>query len=81
VIVGRLAAAELFAPKPALQWRLGFGADIFARIGSAVGFAERVPAGNERTVSRHSSPCERTFRGYRVPQRLDRASIGPCGFT
>src|SRR5207302_6425969 len=38
---------------------LGFGADILARIGGAVGFAERVPAGNERNgllvIHRHAS--------------------------
>src|SRR6202030_1704047 len=49
--VGALAAAERVCPAQALLLNggaLGFGADKFGRIGSAVGFAERMPARNER---------------------------------
>src|SRR5258705_12976387 len=49
--VGSFTAAEGVCPAQTLllnSGALGFGADIFARVGSAVGFAERVPAGNER---------------------------------
>src|ERR1700720_1779651 len=59
--VGAFAAAERVFPAEALLLNGGalrFGADIFARIGSAVGFAERVPAGNERNgllvIHRHA---------------------------
>src|SRR5258708_6521847 len=60
--VGAFAAAEGVCPAQALLLNGGalrFGADIFSRIGSAVGFAERVPAGNERNgllvIHRHAS--------------------------
>ena len=57
---------------------LGYGADILVRIGSAVGFAERVPAGNERNrllvIHRHAGESLAD-----VPCRGDgiRVSIGP----
>ena len=79
--VGAVAAAEGVLPAEALLLdggALGFGADIFAGIGSAVGFAEGVPAGNERNgllvIHRHAGerlpdiPC----RGEWI-----RLSIGP----
>src|SRR6202030_3841995 len=60
--IGAFAGAERVDPAQALVLNGGalrFGADIFARIGSAVGFAERVPAGNERNgllvIHRHAS--------------------------
>src|SRR5204863_6912520 len=60
--VGAFAALEGVCPAETqlLNGRaLRFGADIFARIGSAVGLAERVPAGNERNgllvIHRHAS--------------------------
>src|SRR5207244_1150445 len=60
--VSAFAAAECVCPAQALLLNGGalrFGADILARIGSAVGFAERVPSGNERNsllvIHRHAS--------------------------
>src|ERR1700732_2906249 len=62
--VGAFATAESVCPAQALLLNGGalrFSADIFARIGSAVGFAERVRAGNERNgllvIHRHASEC------------------------
>ena len=79
--VAAFAAAKFVLPAEALLLdggALGFGADILARIGSAVGFAEGVPAGNERNgllvIHRHASE-----RLADVPRRGDRIglSIGP----
>src|SRR5579872_1884976 len=59
--VGAFAAAESVFPAEPLLLNgsaLGFGADIFACIGSAVSFAESVPARNERNgllvIHRHA---------------------------
>src|ERR1700722_13466238 len=59
--VSAVAVAEGVFPAQALLLDgspLGFYADILARIGSAVGFAERVPASNERdglfVIHRHA---------------------------
>src|ERR1700732_47965 len=60
--VGAFTAAESVCPAEALLLNGGalrFGADIFARLGSTVGFSERVPAGNESNglfvIHRHAS--------------------------
>src|ERR1035437_5515693 len=48
--VGAVAVAISVLPAQALlldRGALGFGTDILARIGSAVGLSERVPAGDE----------------------------------
>src|ERR1700676_2147310 len=79
--VGSVAVAKAVLPAEALLLdarSLWFGADILARIGGAMGFSERVPAGNQRNrllvIHRHTGE-----RLPDIPRRGDRIrlSIGP----
>src|SRR5450830_767338 len=83
--VTAFAAAIGVLPAEALLLDAGgfrLGADILARIGSAVGLAERVSAGDERNgllvVHRHAPNVSRMSRAAATGSGLP---FGPSGFT
>ena len=75
------AAKAIFPAEPLLlEGRaLGFGADILARIGSAVAFSERVAAGDERNrlLIVH---CHAQERLTNIPRRGDRIRLAVGSF-